>query len=201
MAHAASAGVVHTDLSEAPLVLTGGESSYSQFPLDIDNDGLNDVSFTIYHYGAAGTEHIQVQQESSEKIFTSDPVYVGDRVYPVASFLDGMTISDASPVAKGHSEKEIRLTRASGKTTFSKSGSYLGLKTSGGFNAWVLLETDTSDPKRQILSIRGYAYQDDSEKPIPAASIPQPSTTAMALGLLAAGALGRKRIQRRVQSN
>lgn len=167
-----NAAVVYQDYTDSPLTLQtledNGSSLYNNLELDIDNDGIIDVSFSLYNYAGDQTDHIEVEKNTSApkvKILTSDQLLAGDRFYPVQSFAAGALISNNTPEAVGHNEIEIRLSQHDGLTYFADPGRYLGLVTSAGFNAWIEIQIDTSNIKRAKLEIKGFAYE-DSGKPL-----------------------------------
>jgi len=212
VSNCADAAVVYKDYSNSPLELQimgeDGRSVYNNLPLDVDSDGIYDVSFSIYNYLSGDqSDHIQIEKNNSAsnvKILTPDPLLMGDRFYPVQSFESGYLLSAKTPEAVGFDSSEIRLSQHDGLTYFAEPDRFLGLVTSGGFNAWVELQIDASNIKNVKLSVKGYAYEDEG-KPLPAGlvneytggempedvvTIPESSFAAVALGLLSAGVLG-----------
>jgi len=199
------AAVVYTDLTSSPINITGG-STFTTSPIDIDGDTFADLSFLVYHYGASSTDHIEILQNSSLNVFTAELSYSGSSLYPIAAFSYGATIAAGSSHVATHSQLRITTDSpgATEKTTFSLGG-YLGLQTSSGFNAWVEIQTDVSDMSQHTLTITGYAYEStgasiDAGVTTAAAPVPEPAETAVALGLLSAGAMGLARWRRRKEN-
>lgn len=167
------AAVIYKDFTNSPLTLQSlrddSPSLYNTQQLDIDQDGIYDVSFTLYNYVGDQTDHFEVDKNLAApnvKILTTDPLYQGDRFYPVHSFETGNILSSQNPEANGHTKNEIRLSENSGLTYFAEPERYLGLVTSGGFNAWIEIQIDTANVKRGKLEIKGYAYE-NTGKPLP----------------------------------
>ena len=180
MAHSANADVIFRDFATDPL-MPGSDNSIQ---LDLDNNGSIDAA-AFYNTSTTRFQFSLNPNLSGTLLGPGSP----SENYYVNSFSVGDEIGPSTSLLRDDTAGVI----ANGK--FQTENEFAGLSFKIGNNdhfAWI--EMQITDRNTGQFQIPGYAYE--SQANVPITVVPEPSTYAFGLGLLALGAAG-LRIRRR----
>ena len=178
-------------------------------PIDINNDGVTDFSFSLYVFGYhAFINDLHVEPQQGGAVVASHPIGAfyasalkpGAKIGPLAHFSsDGRTEIE---VAQGFDASSVYSRRLYGNWGGNPANRYLGVRfliDGATHYGWIRL-TVITEPRGFSATIVGYAYETIANKPI-VAGIPKASAVTKAdpkaesfggpsLGMLALGADG-----------